>query len=103
MQRWFLPAPGSGPTPRQQASGSFDLRFTGQDTQGHRLHVSVRGDRDPGYGSTGKMLGEAAVCLAKDIAKSALPGGFWTPASAMGQRLLDRLQAHAGLTFAIAN
>ena len=52
---------------------------------------------DPGYGSTGKMLGEAVVCLAKDMANK--PGGFWTPASLMGGKLMSRLQQHAGLTF----
>jgi short subunit dehydrogenase-like uncharacterized protein len=45
------------------------------------------------------MLGESAVCPAQD--DLACGGGFWTPASAMGQRLIDRLQARAGLTFAI--
>ena len=58
----------------------------------------MTGDRDPGYGSTAKMLGEAAACLAQDLDDS-LPGGFWTPATAMGDALRERLQAHAGLRF----
>jgi short subunit dehydrogenase-like uncharacterized protein len=64
-----------------------------------QLRTRVTGDRDPGYGSTAKMLGESAVCLAKD----ALPagGGFWTPASAMGEPLLERLRKHAGLAFEV--
>ena len=41
--------------------------------------------------------GEAAVCLAKDDLSAG--GGFWTPASAMGEPLLERLRKHAGLTF----
>ena len=65
------------------------------------IRVRVKGDRDPGYGSTSKMLGEAAVCLAKDEIVS--EGGFWTPASAMGSPLLDRLKANAGLTFEVEN
>jgi short subunit dehydrogenase-like uncharacterized protein len=59
----------------------------------------VTGDRDPGYGSTSKMIAEAAVCLLQDA--SGTPGGVWTPAAAMGERLMARLQAHAGLTFAV--
>jgi short subunit dehydrogenase-like uncharacterized protein len=45
------------------------------------------------------MLGESAVCLAQD----ALPvaGGCWTPASAMGDALLARLGANAGVAFEI--
>jgi short subunit dehydrogenase-like uncharacterized protein len=63
------------------------------------VRVSVQGDRDPGYGSTAKMLGEAAVCLVRDTPE--LPGGVWTPGAAMRGRLIDRLQANAGLTFSI--
>jgi short subunit dehydrogenase-like uncharacterized protein len=59
----------------------------------------VQGDRDPGYGSTSKMISEAAMCLLQDAAET--PGGIWTPASAMGQKLIDRLQAHAGLSFRV--
>ena len=47
------------------------------------------------------MLGEAGACLAADVPKSALDGGFWTPATALGDQLLERLQAHAGLTFEV--
>jgi saccharopine dehydrogenase (NAD+, L-glutamate forming) len=63
----------------------------------------VTGDRDPGYGSTAKILGEAAVCLAQDIARADLPGGFWTPATAMGNDLRERLKRHAGLTFEVVD
>ena len=45
------------------------------------------------------MIAEAAACLAQDIAKGDKPGGFWTPATLFGDRLIERLQAHAGLTF----
>ena len=63
------------------------------------LRVSVKGDRDPGYGSTSKMIAEAAMCLLQESA--ATPGGIWTPASAMGHALIQRLQSHAGLSFAV--
>ena len=63
------------------------------------MRVGVGGDRDPGYGSTSKMIAEAAVCLLRDA--TATPGGVWTPAAAMGERLIARLQQHAGLRFAV--
>jgi saccharopine dehydrogenase (NAD+, L-glutamate forming) len=47
------------------------------------------------------MLGEAALCLA--AGESSVGGGSWTPASALGQPLLDRLQAHAGVTFTVVD
>ena len=61
--------------------------------------MGVKGDRDPGYGSTSKMISEAALCLLQDA--SATPGGIWTPASAMGTPLITRLVANAGLTFTV--
>ena len=51
------------------------------------------------YGSTSKILGECGVCLALD--ELPVEGGFWTPASAMGDALLKRLPARAGLTFTV--
>lgn len=101
--RWlvekFLPAPGEGPTPEQQEKGRFDMRFHGRSADGRTLRAKVTGDRDPGYGSTAKMLGQAAACLALDRPKSELAGGFLTPATAMGEHLITRLRAHSGLSF----
>ena len=101
LERFLLPKPGEGPSPEAQRRGFFDLRFLGRTDDGRTLRVKVTGDRDPGYGSTAKMLGESAACLALDMPSSALAGGFWTPATAFGERLVSRLQARAGLTFEI--
>ena len=101
LQRFVLPKPGEGPTPAQQEAGFYDLRLFGTTNSGARLVAKVTGDRDPGYGSTCKILGEAAVCLALDIDKQQKPGGFWTPASVFGDSLITRLSEHAGLTFSI--
>lgn len=103
MERLVLPAPGTGPSPEAQEKGFFDLRFHGVTRDHRRLQVRVTGDRDPGYGSTGKMLGEAAVCLALDVSRDTTPGGFWTPSTAMGEALLTRLATHAGLAFAVVD
>jgi short subunit dehydrogenase-like uncharacterized protein len=65
------------------------------------VRTSVAGDKDPGYGSTAKMLGESAVCLARDVDRATAPGGCWTSAAAMDGALIRRLQAHAGLTFTV--
>jgi short subunit dehydrogenase-like uncharacterized protein len=63
------------------------------------VRTNVRGDRDPGYGATSRMLGEAAVCLAQD--EPGVGGGIWTPASALASQLLPRLQANAGISFVV--
>jgi len=101
LKKFVLPEPGEGPSPEAQEKGGFDLRLFGIAKGGSVLRAKVTGDRDPGYGSTAKMLGEAAACLALDVPKAALSGGFWTPATALGERLLARLTAHAGLTFEV--
>ncbi len=93
------PKPGEGPSREERESGFYDVLFLGSDAAGHTLRVGVTGDRDPGYGSTSKMIAEAAVCLLQDAQDT--PGGIWTPAPAMGEPLLARLQANAGLTFAV--
>ncbi len=94
----FLPKPGEGPTPEEQLNGHFEMFFHAQSSDGSQsVKTRVSGDRDPGYGGTSRMLGEAAVCLARD--ELSCGGGIWTPASAMGQALVDRLQSNAGITF----
>ena len=91
--------PGDGPTKEERENGNYDAIFAGQNCEGELMISSVQGDRDPGYVSTSKMLAEAAICLLEN--PTLATGGLWTPAAAMGQALIDRLQAHAGLTFQI--
>ncbi len=98
LEKFILPKPGEGPTPEQQLKGCFDMRFTGKTANGDTIKVKVTGDRDPGYGSTAKMLGQSAACLLNDI-DADVPGGFWTPASLLADPLIKRLRDHAGLTF----
>lgn len=66
IQRFLLPKPGKGPSQEAQLAGSLDIRFVGRRKEGQTLHVKVAGDRDPGYGSTAKMLGQAVISLACD-------------------------------------
>jgi short subunit dehydrogenase-like uncharacterized protein len=99
LEHWVVPAPGEGPSAEAQEQGFYDLRFWGETADGQTLQIKVTGDRDPGYGSTSKMLAQAGICLAQDIAKSEKPGGFWTPASVLGNPLIHRLETYAGVSF----
>ena len=91
--------PGEGPSKEERENGYYEVMFTGEMANGERLTASVAGDKDPGYGSTSKMIAQCAIALAKDIGREHTPGGVWTPAPALGKALIDRLSAHAGLTF----
>ena len=91
--------PGDGPDKEARETGYYDVLFVGESKEGELIRVSVQGDKDPGYGSTSKMLAESAVCLVKN--PEAASGGVWTSAPAMGSLLIDRLQKHAGLTFTV--
>ncbi|WP_020406926.1 saccharopine dehydrogenase family protein [Hahella ganghwensis] len=99
LERYVVPKPGEGPSPESQKKGMYDLRFYGETASGQSIRCKVTGDEDPGYGSTAKMLGQAAVCLAKDVAKIDKKGGFWTPSTVMGDKLMKRLVANSGLIF----
>ena len=99
LTKFALPKPGEGPNAEQRLKGSYDVRFFGVTDDGRRLVTRVTGDRDPGYGSTSKMLAESALCLVRDVNHAQTPGGVWTPGSAMGMTLAKRLRERAGLTF----
>ncbi len=94
----IIPKPGNGPSEAKQQAGFFDLRFVGRTATGDEIRTKVTGDADPGYGSTAKMLGESAVAFL-DLDPARVGGGFWTPASAFGDALIERLEAHAGVRF----
>ena len=93
------PKPGEGPSKEERENGSYDMMFTGLSAGGERLTVGVKGDRDPGYGSTSKMISECALCLVDEAADR--DGGVLTPASAFGGAIIDRLRARAGLSFEV--
>lgn len=106
LEQWVVPKPGEGPSETAQEQGFYDLRFWGRTATGKTIEVKVTGDRDPGYGSTAKILGQAGICLAQDFSrsafsKSAKAGGFWTPSTMFGEILIERLVNYAGLTFAV--
>lgn len=93
----FLPSPGEGPDKATRESGFYKFKFYTTLEDGSTALGVVTGDKDPGYGSTSKMLAESAICLAKDELPEG--GGVLTPSVAMGDALLRRLQERAGLAF----
>ncbi len=99
--RFFLPKPGEGPSPQQQLEGFFDIRFHGSTEAGDQIRVKLTGDRDPGYGSTAKMLAQAAISLHRAVDKEEKPGGFWTPAAIFGEDMQRRLESYAGFQFEV--
>ncbi|MEO1575366.1 MAG: saccharopine dehydrogenase NADP-binding domain-containing protein [Pseudomonadota bacterium] len=98
LNRFFLPSPGQGPTKQQRENGFFNIALHGKGPGDNALRAVVTADRDPGYGATSRMLGEAALSLAVDESPWD-GGGLLTPAAALGDAYIDRLEAHAGMTF----
>jgi len=89
--------PGEGPSKEQRENGFYDIVFIGEYEDGTSVRASVQGDRDPGYGSTSKMLAETGIALLENKGE----GGVWTPGALLGDALIERLTANAGLTFQI--
>jgi short subunit dehydrogenase-like uncharacterized protein len=93
------PKPGTGPTKEERDRGSFSLLFTARTDKGELIKVGVHGDKDPGYGSTSKMISETAIALLTQ--KVRCPGGIWTPGAALRDGLEERLTAQAGIAVSI--
>lgn len=93
------PKPGEGPSKEERDNGLYDLLYVAIAPDDRQVRAAVKGDRDPGYGSTSKMISECAICLLRDTPD--VPAGIWTPGAAMQHKLIKRLTDHAGLTFAV--
>jgi len=92
------PKPGEGPSKQERENGFYDVLFIAEMPDGATQKYAVKGDKDPGYGSTCKMIAQSALCLVQDIPEG--PGGITTPGAVLGEQLVKRLEAKAGLTFA---
>ena len=90
--------PGEGPSKEEREAGFYEVGFIGTSANGETITATVTGDGDPGYGSTSKMIAEAAICLLENPSDE---GGILTPAPAMGMALIERLKANAGVTFSL--
>jgi short subunit dehydrogenase-like uncharacterized protein len=90
-----MPEPGEGPSKEERETGHYEILFTAELADDKRVKLAVKGDRDPGYGSTSKMIAEAALTLNETESE----GGVFTPGGLMAGALLTRLEANAGLSF----
>ncbi|CAL77984.1 conserved hypothetical protein; putative Saccharopine dehydrogenase family protein [Bradyrhizobium sp. ORS 278] len=93
------PKPGEGPSKEERDNGYYNILFVAIGPDGRQVRATVKGDRDPGYGSTSKMISECAIGLLRDGAS--VKGGFWTPGAALQDSLIKRLVDNAGLTFTV--
>lgn len=93
-----LPQPGEGPSVSERENGFFEFFVHAHHpTDSEKdVRICVQGKRDPGYGATARMLAQAGLSLAFDDLD--VEGGIWTPASALGNHLVNRL-ADVDITF----
>lgn len=95
ISRFVFPDPGEGPSERQIENGHFSIRVLGHGTGADgsfTVEAEFGTDLDPGYGGTARMLGESAMCLLRDETDTPLDGGVLTPASGIGEPLVNRLR-----------
>lgn len=97
-----LPSPGEGPSEQTQQRGHFAMEIHTRTSTGARYVANVTGKGDPGYSGTAVMLGESALALALDGDTLPPIAGVLTPASGIGQPLVDRLRRH-GFTFDVTS
>ncbi|MEO0605982.1 MAG: saccharopine dehydrogenase, partial [Myxococcota bacterium] len=95
----FRPKPGQGPPSGLIDQGGFTMEVMARASDGRTAIAEVRGKGDPGYGATSKMLGETALCLARDGDLHPPSVGVVTPATALGDVLVKRLGAADGGRF----
>ncbi|WP_406632429.1 saccharopine dehydrogenase family protein [Pseudarthrobacter quantipunctorum] len=95
-----LPAPGAGPSTDTQRAGWFHSQVTARTENGHRYQAIAAGAGDPGYAATAVMAGETALALALDGDRLPTAKGSLTPATALGNVLIQRLRA-AGHTYEV--
>jgi short subunit dehydrogenase-like uncharacterized protein len=89
--------PGEGPSEEERLSGFYEILFAGTTADNQTVRVSVGGDEDPGYQATSSMIAEAALGLVDN--PQVAGGGIWTPAAALGDLLLERLQNRTKMRF----
>lgn len=93
------PKPGEGPSKEEREAGFYDMMFTGVSQGGERLTVGVKGDKDPGYGSTCGIISECAISLLEEAAQA--PAGVVTTAPTFGHAIIERLGKRAGVVIAV--
>jgi short subunit dehydrogenase-like uncharacterized protein len=94
------PSPGEGPSESQRRNGYFRIEIHTRTSTGARYLCRVAQQGDPGYLATSVMFGESSLCLALDRESLPARAGVLTPATAMGDALIERLRA-AGQTLEV--
>ena len=95
-----LPDPGEGPSEEKRREGFFRIETHARTSTGARYVCRIAAQGDPGYAATAVMLGETALGLALDRDRLPGGGGVLTPATGLGEVLVERLRA-AGQTFEV--
>lgn len=93
----FLPKPGAGPSASTMDGGHFRSDLVAVAEDGRRFSAVVSAAGDPGYKATAVMLGESALALAFDGDRLPDGSGVLTPATGIGDRLIERLRARSFL------
>lgn len=89
---------GEGPSEEERSNSFFELKFIGT-TSNKQVITSVSGG-DPGYTETSKMISEAALTIIENQDFFKNKGGVLTPAGALGEKYLNRLQ-QKGIQFKV--
>jgi short subunit dehydrogenase-like uncharacterized protein len=95
-----LPSPGEGPSESRRRTGFFRIEIHTRTSTGARYLCRVAAQGDPGYLATSVMFGESSLCLALDGEQLPPRAGVLTPATALGDALVQRLRA-AGQTLEV--
>lgn len=101
LTRFVLPKPGEGSNLAKLARCNFDVRLIGEIEGQAPVQVALLGEGDPACYATSRMIAEAGICLAMDVDKQAVPGGFGTPATFLGDKLVERLHRHGQMRFSV--
>lgn len=89
-RRWFLPAPGQGPTEPKLREGHVRHRTVSVDPP---VSVEFMVDMDPGYAATARMLLACGMSLLDGDVDESITDSFCTPGALFGPRLVPRLES----------
>ncbi|KAK4701077.1 hypothetical protein P7C70_g5161, partial [Phenoliferia sp. Uapishka_3] len=102
LQKYYL-QPGEGPSEAQQKAGWVKMETVAKSVDGkHEVSAIMTGKGDPGYSLTAVMICESALALVRDserLPPLATIGGPLTPATALGNVLVERLEATGKFSF----
>jgi short subunit dehydrogenase-like uncharacterized protein len=99
----MVPKPGEGPSEASMDGGSFRCEWIAKDAHGHTVRGRMTDKGDPGNRATTKFVCESALAIAlqgDDLPGGTSHGGVLTPASGLGDILVQRLRL-AGVTLQV--